>query len=69
MADATAADVAMLLARIARTPPRGLQYEELPSIAAAWAMFAGNPGLSSVTTEQGVLHRDGRLVFPQWGTS
>lgn len=61
--------VAELLARIAHTPPRGPQYEEMLTVEEAWAMFAGNPGLSSVTTEQGVLHRDGRLVFPRWGTS
>ena len=32
-----------------------------PTVIEAQAMFAGNPGLASVHTTEGILHRDGVL--------
>ena len=35
--------------------------ELVPTVSEAQAMFADNPGLASVHTTEGILHRDGVL--------
>ena len=40
----------------------GTVEEHTPTVAEAKAMFEGNPGLASVVTTEGTLHRDGSVT-------
>lgn len=62
-------NVTGLIRRISMASSTTAEYETLPTLDEAWAMFDATPGLASVLTESGRLSRNGHLTTPPWSAT